>query len=52
MDKKGTTFNKYLNGSGRNPTLKELKQNLKRKKREYAPVRIMTAKEYEKEKKL
>ena len=51
MKEKGTTFNKYLNGSGRNPTLKDLKQNRNRLKVEYAPVRSMTAEEYMKEKK-
>jgi hypothetical protein len=50
LKERGTTFNKYLNGSGRNQTLKQLKEKNQRLKREYAPVRRMTAKQYEKEK--
>jgi hypothetical protein len=50
LEEKGTTFNKYLDGSGRKPTLKDLKAKNQRLKKEYAPVRLMTAKEYEKEK--
>ena len=48
---KDTTFNKFTNGKGKKKiTVKELKEKNERLKRQYAPVKIMSAKEYMKEK--
>jgi hypothetical protein len=52
MDAKNTTFNGYATKSSKKMrmSLKELKAKNERLKRQYAPVRIISAEEYEKEK--
>lgn len=51
MKEAGTSFNKFHNGEIKKLTKKELKARQDRLDRQYAPVKLITAEEYEAEKK-
>ena len=51
MDEAGTSFNRFNNGKTKKLTVKELKAKNERLKRQYAPVTMITAEEYNRMKK-